>query len=163
MNNNLSIGNYIEYSGEMIIMRDAAHEKIKKLLDNNSPLPIDFKNKIIFYAGPAKKPDNLVIGSIGPTTSNRMDNYLEMMYKLGIKATVGKGNRNQLVEVLNKKYNKYYFICPSGASAYLSQKVIFHEVVCFQELGTEAIQKIEVVDFPLIVAIDNSGKNLFKQ
>jgi fumarate hydratase subunit beta len=161
LKHNLSVGDFFEYSGELIIMRDAAHNKIKQLFDDNSSLPIDFKDKIIFYAGPAKKPDNLVIGAIGPTTSSRMDNYLEIMYKLGIKATIGKGNRSSIVDLLNKKYNKYYFVCPSGAAATLAQKVFSYEVIAFPELGPEAIQKIVVVDFPLIVAIDNLGNNFY--
>lgn len=161
MNNNLSAGDFIEYSGELIIMRDAAHKKIKQLIDSKEELPFDFKDKIIFYAGPAKKPKELPIGSVGPTTSNRMDEYLETMYKLGIKATIGKGNRSPFVKELNKKYKKTYFICPSGAAASLSQKIINHEILAFSDLGTEAIQKIEVENFPLIVAIDKNGKSIF--
>ncbi|MGM0641049.1 MAG: FumA C-terminus/TtdB family hydratase beta subunit [Thermotogota bacterium] len=161
MKNNLAAGQFIEYTGEMIIMRDAAHKKIYDFYNENKKIPIDFKNKIIFYAGPAKKPENEIIGSIGPTTSKRMDDYLEIMYKLGIKSTIGKGNRSDFVSVLNKQYKRNYFICPSGAAAALSTKILKYEIIAFEELGAEAIQRIEVKDFPLIVAIDEKGNNLY--
>lgn len=161
MIDNLLAGQFTEYNGELIIMRDAAHKKIQEYLLNKEILPIDFKNKIIFYAGPSKKPTNSPIGSIGPTTSNRMDNYLEMMYKLGIKATIGKGNRSDFVTELNKKYKKNYYICPSGAAASLSKRVLKYEIIAFKELGPEAIQRVEVSNFPLMVAIDFKGDNYY--
>jgi fumarate hydratase subunit beta len=161
LSDNLSAGDFIEYSGELIIMRDAAHKKIKELIDSNKELPFDFMDKIIFYAGPAKKPKHSPIGSVGPTTSNRMDEYLEMIYKLGVNATIGKGNRSSFVKDLNKKYKKTYFVCPSGAAASLSQKILNHNILAFADLGTEAIQKIEVEKFPLIVAIDKNGNSIF--
>lgn len=161
LKNKLTAGQFINYSGEMIIMRDAAHKRIYDFYKNNKEIPVSLKDKIIFYAGPAKKPEGKIIGSIGPTTSNRMDSYLETMYQLGIKATVGKGNRNNFVSELNKKYGKNYYICPSGAAAALSEKIEKYEIIAFKDLGAEAIQKIEVTDFPLIVAIDENGESIY--
>ncbi|HOO73865.1 MAG TPA: FumA C-terminus/TtdB family hydratase beta subunit [Tepiditoga sp.] len=157
----LKAGEIINYTGGLIVMRDAAHKRIKEMKERNEKLPVDFKDKIIFYAGPAKKPDFQAVGSIGPTTSNRMDGFLEIMYQLGISATVGKGKRSGFVAGLNKKYSKVYFVTPSGMAAMLSQKVKKHTVLAFDDLGTEAIQELIVEDFPLMTAIDVNGEDIF--
>ncbi|UYO99146.1 FumA C-terminus/TtdB family hydratase beta subunit [Oceanotoga sp. DSM 15011] len=154
-------GDFISFSGEFIIMRDAAHKRIFELFQKGECLPIDFKNKIIFYAGPAKKPYFQSIGAIGPTTSNRMDPFLKFMYDLGIYATVGKGKRSSFVCNLNIDYSKFYLIAPSGVAAFLSKKIISHEVLAFEDLGTESIQRILVKDFPLIMGIDSKGNTIY--
>ena len=156
--NDLKKGDIIYYSGELIVMRDAAHKRIKEFLESNKELPLNFKDKIIFYAGPSKKPDFQVIGAVGPTTSKRMDSFLEMMYQLDISATIGKGERSDFVNSLNKKYKKVYFVSPSGTAASLSQKVLNYETIAFEDLGTESIQRLVVKNFPLYVMIDSNGK-----
>jgi len=153
----LRAGESILYSGEMIIMRDAA----QKRLSAYEKCPIDLKDKIVFYAGPAKASPGNVIGAIGPTTSVRMDCYLEMLFKFGVLATVGKGIRSKRVTGLCEDYRRVYLIAPSGCAAALSQCVIRHEILLFEDLQSESIQRIEVEDFPLIVAVDSDGCQLF--
>jgi len=150
-------GESILYSGEMIIMRDAA----QKRLSAYEKCPLDLKGKIVFYAGPAKTFPGDAIGAIGPTTSARMDCYLEMLFKFGVCATVGKGRRSKIVADLCQFYHGVYLIAPSGCAAALSKCVIRHEVLLFEDLQSEAIQRIEVKDFPLVVAVDTNGSQLF--
>lgn len=157
----LKAGDSILYNGEMIIMRDAAQKKIRQFQNTPLDLPVDLKDKLIFYAGPAKTPSNSVIGAIGPTTSARMDQYLEMLFLLGVKATIGKGERSDSVKELCRKYKGIYFLAPSGSAAALSQCINYHEILLFEELQSEAIQKIIVEDFPLIVAIDSKGHSIW--
>ncbi len=153
----LTVGEKIQYNGELIIMRDAAQKRLSQFQE----CPLDLKDKIVFYAGPAKKPHNSAIGAIGPTTSARMDKYLEMLFKHGVKATIGKGERSDLAKELCKRHKGIYFIAPSGCAAVLAQKVIKQALVMFEELQSEAIQKIVVKDFPLIVAIDSKGHSIW--
>ncbi|MFW6262887.1 MAG: FumA C-terminus/TtdB family hydratase beta subunit [Thermotogota bacterium] len=152
----LKAGENIQYSGEMIIMRDAAQKKLSQLPN----CPIKLKGTIVFYAGPAKAPIGKGIGAIGPTTSARMDKYLEMLFKFGVRATVGKGERSEVARTLCRQYAGVYFLAPSGAAAALSQCIIHQEILLFKELQSEAIQKITVKDFPLIVAIDTKGHSI---
>jgi len=156
----LKVGSEIEYTGELIVMRDAAQKRIKTILEGNLPLPFDLEGKIVFYAGPAKAPEGRSMGSIGPTTSTRMDSYLEMLLNLGVIATVGKGRRNDFVRELCKKYSAVYFIAPSGAAAALSQRIISSKIIAFHDLGPEAVYRLKVKNFPLIVAIDSDGNCL---
>ena len=153
----LNIGDNIQYNGEMIIMRDAAQKRLSQF----HKCPIDLAGKFIFYAGPAKKSKDSVVGAIGPTTSARMDKTLEMLFRWGIKATIGKGERSDLVRDLCKDYKSIYCITPSGCAAGLSKKVIEHKILMFEELQSEAIQKILVKDFPLIVAINSQGHTIW--
>jgi len=158
---NLKITEALNYTGEIIIMRDAAQKRISELILNGEEVPIDLNGKIVFYAGPAKKKDGDACGAIGPTTSERMDKFLEMLFKLGVVATIGKGARTDVARDLCRKYERVYFVTPSGSAASLSKKIKKHEVLLYEELGTEAIQKIYVEDFPLMVAIDSCGKDFF--
>jgi len=157
----LKVGETLKYSGELIVMRDAAQRRLREIIISSKEIPVYLGGKIIFYAGPAKPPKNFKIGAIGPTTSERMDEFLEMLYYLGVIATIGKGKRSNLAVELCKKYQRVYFISPSGAAAYLSKCVIDAEIVAFNELGPEAIYRIEVKDFPLMVAIDSLGNQIF--
>jgi fumarate hydratase subunit beta len=157
----LKVGELLQYTGELIVMRDAAHQRLLELLSKNLQLPVDLTGKIVFYAGPANSPRSSKIGAIGPTTSERMDKYLEMIFKLGVLATVGKGKRSDLALNLCIKYKRVYFITPSGAAAYLSKCVKDIRLLAFPELGPEAIYNINVKDFPLMVAIDTSGNQIF--
>ncbi|AKI97597.1 FumA C-terminus/TtdB family hydratase beta subunit [Kosmotoga pacifica] len=156
----LKAGEEISYSGELIVMRDAAQKKIERLLSEGLSLPFSLEGKIVFYAGPAKAPEGLAIGAIGPTTSSRMDIYLEMLLKLGVMATIGKGRRAEFVKELCKKYFSVYFVAPSGTAAALSKRVLSAEMLAFTELGPEAVYKLVVKDFPLLVAIDSRGTSI---
>ena len=155
------VGQFVSYSGEMIVMRDAAQKRLKEINQNKQEVPFSLENKIVFYAGPANPPENAKIGAIGPTTSERMDLFLEMLYNFGVVATVGKGKRSDLAIELCKKYSRVYFLAPSGAAAYLSKTVTNIELVAFSDLGPEAVYRINVKGFPLIVAIDKNGDQIF--
>lgn len=157
----LKAGEMIQYCGELIVMRDAAQKKIREVLEFKDQLPFSLEGKIVFYAGPARKAAGSVIGAIGPTTSIRMDPFLEMLLKLGVKATIGKGKRNKYVKELSKKYSAVYFITSSGTATALSKKVVEAEIIAFPELGPEAIYRLEVKEFPLLVAIDSKGKSIY--
>ena len=152
----------VVFNGELLVMRDAAQKRLIQIFNSNKKLPISLKNKIVFYAGPSRTPPNFVIGSIGPTTSARMDKYLDFLYSNGVIATVGKGPRTKKAIELTKKYKKTYFITLSGAAALLSKMIIDYEVLAFQELGPEAIARIKVKNFPMIVAINSFGKTTFE-
>lgn len=157
----LKTGDEIRYTGELIIMRDAAQKRLMETLSKNLEIPVELKDKIVFYAGPAKAPADRPIGAIGPTTSNRMDGFLEMLFGLGVLATVGKGKRGDICRELCKRFKRVYFVAPSGAAASLSKRVKSVEVLAYEDLGTEAIRSIIVEDFPLMVAVDSAGKDLF--
>jgi len=155
------VGQDIRYTGELIVMRDHAQKIIQKMLKNGKKLPFDLSEKIIFYAGPAKTPHGKKTGAIGPTTSERMDVFLEMLFKLGVIATVGKGKRSRRAIELHRKWKRAYFITPSGASAFLANRVVDLQVLAFEDLGPEAVYRITVENFPLLVAIDIRGNHLF--
>lgn len=157
----LKISERLDYSGSFLIMRDAAQRRIQDLLEQKEKLPFDLSDQIVFYAGPTK-PLNDKVG-IGPTTSERMDRYLKMLFELGVLATVGKGKRSMLAKNLCRMYKRVYFVAPSGAAAALSESVKKIQLVAFEDLGPEAVYRIDVVDFPLIVAIDSEGNDLFSQ
>lgn len=154
----LKLGEMIAYTGELIVMRDAAQ---KRLAQFEYP-PINLKDSFVFYAGPAKTPPGEIMGSIGPTTSARMDKYLEMLFMFGVQATIGKGERSDLAKQMCKQYSRVYFTAPSGAAAALSVKVSSHEILIFEELQSEAIQRIVVEEFPLVVGIDTKGHSIWE-
>ena len=153
----LKAGDQVLISGIIYTARDAAH-----LAFRNDP-PFDPKGQILYYASPTPTPPGLVIGSIGPTTASRMDNFLEPLLKLGLKATIGKGSRSPEAIELLKKYRAVYLLVPGGTAALLSQHVKQSEILAFPELGPEAVLKLTVADFPAIVAIDSRGRNLFEE
>ena len=136
--------------------------RLSKLIKNNEDLPVNFKDSFIYYAGPTPTKPNGIVGSIGPTTSSRMDKFISLMPKLGIKGMIGKGPRSDEVVEACKKYNLVYLIATGGAGALLSKKVISCEEVAFSDLGCESIKRLEVKGFPVIVAIDTKGNNIFK-
>ncbi|HIS89607.1 TPA: fumarate hydratase C-terminal domain-containing protein [Candidatus Avigastranaerophilus faecigallinarum] len=150
----LKTGDEILLTGEIYVARDMAHKKLKELIDNNKELPFEIKDKIIFYAGPCPNRPNEVIGSIGPTTASRMDKYAEELYNLGLLATIGKGDRsNNVINSIKKNKGKYFTVV-GGIAALLSNKVIKSEIIAFEELGAEAIYKLEIEKFPVKVLID---------
>lgn len=159
----LHAGDIIFLNEIVYTARDAAHLRLSKLIENNEELPVNFENSFIYYSGPTPtKPDGR-IGSIGPTTSARMDKFIDMMPKLKIKGMIGKGPRNDDVVKCCKENNLVYLIATGGAGALLSKKVISSEEVAFEDLGCESIKRLEVKDFPVIVAIDTYGNNIFKR
>lgn len=150
-------------SGTVFTARDAAHKKLFELIENKNTLPIELKNAVIYYAGPTETPKNAVIGSCGPTTSSRMDGFTPTLYDMGVIATIGKGERNQAVINSIIKNNAIYLCAIGGAGAIACKHIIKNEVVAFKELGCESIKKLEFKDFPLVVAIDSLGENIFKK
>ncbi len=158
----LKTGDRVYLSGVVYSARDAAHKKIFELLDNGGKLPFEIDNSVVYYAGPTPAKDNLVIGSIGPTTSSRMDTFSPRLISLGQKAMIGKGNRSNEVVNAIKTYSAVYFAAVGGAGALYSKCIKACDVIAFEELGCESVKKLEVKDFPLLVAIDSFGETLYK-
>ncbi|WP_290853103.1 FumA C-terminus/TtdB family hydratase beta subunit [Fervidobacterium sp.] len=155
----LKAGESFYYSGTLLVMRDAAHKRIIEEEKETGRMRISLDGKIIFYAGPTFSNGRMIIG---PTTSKRMDKFLEYTLSKGVIATIGKGERtHEAIEAI-KKYRAPYLVAPSGCAAYLSEKILDWKIVAFEELGPEAIYEITVKDFPLVVAIDCNG-NLLRQ
>lgn len=158
----LKAGDVIYYTGVIYTARDQAHLRIKNIIDNNEELPIDFTDSLIYYAGPTPTKPGCAVGSIGPTTSSRMDKFIYYMKNLKIKGMIGKGPRDKSVIEACKKDNLVYFVATGGTGALLSKKVISAKEVAFNDLGCESIKKLEVKDFPLIVAYDTYGNSVFE-
>lgn len=160
---NLKIGDLVNISGVIYTARDAAHKRLVELLENEKPLPFEIKNQIIYYVGPTPAPAGKIIGSAGPTTSYRIDTYTPQLLKAGLKGMIGKGPRS--LEVLNSiKNNKaVYFAAVGGAGALISKTIKKAELVAYQDLGAEAIYKLQVENFPCIVANDIFGNDLYRE
>lgn len=158
----LSAGQRVLLSGTLLTARDAAHKEIKTLLDNGKALPYDMTNATIYYAGPTDTPPDRVVGSIGPTTSARMDVYADLMKRIGARAVIGKGERSEAARQTFLRDGVVYFIATGGCGALLSAAVRSCEVVAFNDLGCESIKKLLVEDFPVTVAYDLKGGNIFK-
>ena len=154
---NLRIGDVLYLTGNLYTARDAAHKRIENTIAEGGELPIDFKGKTIFYAGPCPTKPGRNMGSIAPTTSARMDQYVEMTFKLGMLSMIGKGDRANYVSDLCKKYGGVYLLSIGGASAMISEQVKSCEVIAYDDLGTESIQKLFVEDLRVIVGIDING------
>lgn len=158
----LNAGDEVFISGTIYTARDAAHKRLITLLKNNEKLPFDLTNQIIYYTGPTPPQPGKVIGSAGPTTSSRMDSYTpELIKESGLRGIIGKGNRSKKVIDSFVKFGCVYFAAIGGAGALLSKCIISSEIVCYEDLGAEAIYKLSVEYFPAIVAIDCKGKNLY--
>lgn len=153
----LKAGDQVLLSGKIYTARDAAHMKF------GAKPPFDLKGQIIYYASPTPTKPGRVIGSIGPTTSSRMDAFAPALFKMGLKATIGKGRRSKEVIDAMKKNKAVYFVVPGGAAALLSKHVKASKVIAYPELGPEAVLELSVEDFPAIVAIDAKGKSLFNK
>ena len=158
----LRTGDYVYINGTMYVARDAAHKRMIEALDRGEELPIDIKDATIYYMGPSPARDGRPIGSAGPTTASRMDKYAPTLLDLGEKAMIGKGKRTQEVIDAIVRNHAVYFAAIGGAGALLSKCIKKSEVVCYDDLGAEAIRKIEVEDFPVIVVIDSEGNNLYE-
>lgn len=149
----LKVGDKILLSGEIYTARDAAHKKLVEMIDRGEKLPFELKDSIIFYAGPCPCPEKCVVGSIGPTTSSRMDKFAQIFYEKGILATIGKGERSEETVKVIKQANGLYLTVIGGIACLLSEKFMKKEIVAFEELGTEAVYKFEVKDLPLRLAV----------
>lgn len=157
----LKVGDFVFLSGWLLCGRDATHKRILSAITLEG-FHYDFSNQLIYYVGPTPAPPGKIIGACGPTTSSRMDPYLEEFFKLGICATMGKGKRSSQAKELHKIYKAVYFITFGGAGAYLSQFVRKVEPIAFQELGPEAFFRIKVERFPAIVGIDTEGRDFYE-
>ena len=158
----LIAGDYVYLSGEMYVARDAAHKRMDELLNEGKDLPINIENAAIYYMGPSPAREGRPIGSAGPTTASRMDKYAPRLLDLGLTAMIGKGKRTPEVIDAVKRNHAVYFAAVGGAGALLSKCIKESEIVCYEDLGAEAIRKLEVVDFPVIVVVDSKGNNLYE-
>lgn len=158
----LTAGDYVYISGTIYTARDAAHKRMYDALAKGETLPIDMKNNIIYYMGPSPAREGRPIGSAGPTTASRMDKYAPQLLDLGLKGMIGKGKRTEQVKEAIIRNGAVYFAAVGGAGALLSKSIIESEVVAYDDLGTEAIRKLVVKDFPVIVVIDSEGNNLYE-
>ncbi len=160
---NLKAGDMVYLSGTIYTARDAAHKKMCELLEKGESMPFDFTGAAIYYAGPCPAKPGKPIGSVGPTTSGRMDLYAPTLMKKGLKVMIGKGLRNKDVVDAIVQYSGVYFAAIGGAAALMGQSVESAEVIAFDELGTEAVRKLQVKNLPVIVAIDCEGRNIYEE
>lgn len=160
---NLRAGDKVELTGVIYTGRDAAHKRLVELLNNNQPLPIDVNGGAIYYVGPTPAKPGRAIGSAGPTSSYRMDPYAEPLLKEGLKIMIGKGPRSEEYRELLQKYNAVYLSAIGGAAASISESIKKCDLICYEDLGAEAIYRLEVVDFFGIVTYDTLGNDLFKE
>ena len=160
---NLKSGDYVYLTGYMYVARDAAHKRMIETLNENKELPIDIKDSTIYYMGPSPAREGRSIGSAGPTTATRMDKYAPTLLDLGEKAMIGNGKRSKEVIDAIIRNKAVYMAAVGGAGALLSKCIKKSEVVCYDDLGAEAIRKIYVENFPAIVVIDCNGNNLYEK
>ena len=158
----LRAGDYVYLTGTIYTARDAAHKRMQEALDAGNPLPLDMERNVIYYMGPSPAREGRPIGSAGPTTASRMDKYAPKLIDLGLDAMIGKGKRSQAVIDAVVRNSCVYFAAVGGAGALLSKCILSSEVIAYDDLGTEAIRKLEVKDFPVIVVIDSEGNNLYE-
>jgi len=158
----LHAGDYVYITGTMYTARDAAHKRMYEILQEGGELPIDIQGQVIYYMGPSPAREGRPIGSAGPTTASRMDKYAPQLLDLGLGAMVGKGKRSQAVIDAIVRNGSVYFAAVGGAGALLSKCITSAEVVAYDDLGTEAIRKLTVENFPAIVVIDSEGNNLYE-
>lgn len=158
----LRAGDYVFISGTIYTARDAAHTRMQEALDRGESLPLDIKNNVIYYMGPSPAREGRPIGSAGPTTASRMDKYTPELLNRGLGAMIGKGKRSQAVKDAIVRNGAVYFAAVGGAGALLSKRILSSEVIAYDDLGTEAIRKLEVENFPVIVVIDSLGNDLYE-
>lgn len=158
----LRAGDYVYITGIIYTARDAAHKRMYEALQNNEPLPISMENNIIYYMGPSPAREGRPIGSAGPTTASRMDKYAPALLDLGLKGMIGKGKRLPAVKDAMIRNGAVYFAAVGGAGAILSKCIKASEVIAYDDLGTEAIRKLTVEKFPVIVVMDSIGNNLYE-
>ncbi len=157
----LKSGDYVYLTGTIYTARDAAHKRMIEALDRGETLPVDIENSVIYYMGPSPAREGQVIGSAGPTTASRMDKYASRLLDLGEKAMIGKGKRSKEVIDAIVRNSAVYLAAVGGAGALISECIKSSEVICYEDLGTEAVRRLEVEKFPMIVVIDTEGNNLY--
>ena len=159
--NDLKAGDYVYLTGTIYTARDAAHKRMYETLQKGETLPFDIKGNVIYYMGPSPAREGRPIGSAGPTTASRMDKYTPALLELGMNGMIGKGRRSDAVRESMMKNQAVYFAAVGGAGALLSKSIVQSEVIAYEDLGTEAIRKLEIKDFPVIVVMDCEGNNLY--
>ena len=157
----LTAGQKLLLTGYIYTARDAAHKKLCELIINNKSIPIDLSMAVVYYAGPTEAKKGEIIGSCGPTTASRMDEYTEILMKNGLSATIGKGQRSKKIINSIKKYNCPYLCAVGGVGALYNDKIKENVMVAFHELGCESIKRLYIEDFPVFVGIDNQGKSIY--
>lgn len=158
----LRAGDYVYLTGTIYTARDAAHKRMQEAMDRGEALPISMEENVIYYMGPSPARTGRPIGSAGPTTASRMDKYAPALLDLGMRGMIGKGKRSREVKEGIVRNGAVYFAAVGGAGALLSKSIVSSEVVAYDDLGTEAIRKLEVKDFPVIVVIDSEGTDLYE-
>lgn len=158
----LRAGDYVYLTGTIYTARDAAHKRMQETLDEGKELPISMDRNVIYYMGPSPAREGRPIGSAGPTTASRMDKYAPKLLDLGLGAMIGKGKRSKAVIDAIIRNGSVYFAAIGGAGALLSKRILSSEVIAYDDLGTEAIRKLEVENFPVVVVIDSEGNNLYE-
>ena len=158
----LRAGDYVYLTGIVYTARDAAHKRMKEALEKGEQLPFKMQNNVIYYMGPSPSRPGRVIGSAGPTTAGRMDKYAPELLDSGLKGMIGKGRRTQEVKDAVVRNGAVYFAAVGGAGALLSQSIISSEVMAYDDLGTEAVRKLKIKDFPVIVVMDSQGNDLYE-
>lgn len=157
----LKAGDSVLLTGTILTGRDAAHKRLFELIEQGKPLPVKLKGEVIYYVGPAPAKPGYAVGPAGPTSSYRMDKYTPALLDLGLKGMIGKGARNDEVIESIVKNNCVYFAAIGGAAALIAKSIKAEEMICYEDLGTEAIRRYTVEDFPCIVAIDSEGNNVY--
>ena len=158
----LRAGDYVYITGTIYTARDAAHKRMYEALEKGEALPMEMKNNIIYYMGPSPAREGRPIGSAGPTTASRMDKYTPALLDMGLIGMIGKGKRSDAVREAIVRNGAVYFAAVGGAGALLSKSIKASQVIAYDDLGTEAIRKLEVENFPVIVVIDSEGNNLYE-
>lgn len=158
----LRAGDYVYLTGVVYTARDAAHKRMQETLEAGGQLPLELKNNIIYYMGPSPAREGRPIGSAGPTTASRMDKYAPQLLDLGLKGMIGKGKRSQQVKDAIVRNHAVYFAAVGGAGALLSKCIRSSEIIAYEDLGTEAVRRLEVENFPVVVVIDSQGNDLYE-
>lgn len=158
----LHAGDYVYLTGTIYTARDAAHKRMHEALERGEQLPFAMEDQVIYYMGPSPARPGRPIGSAGPTTASRMDKYAPALLDLGLRGMIGKGKRNQAVKDAVVRNGAVYFAAVGGAGALLSRSIVSSEVIAYEDLGTEAIRRLEIKDFPVIVVMDADGNDLYE-
>ena len=158
----LCVGDYVYLTGTVYTARDGAHKRMYETLERGGKLPVDLENSLIYYMGPSPARPGMPIGSAGPTTAGRMDKYTPALLDLGLKGMIGKGKRSQAVKEAVVRNGAVYFAAVGGAGALLSRSILSSEVIAYDDLGTEAVRRLEIKDFPVIVVMDSQGNDLYE-
>ncbi len=158
----LRAGDYVYITGTIYTARDAAHKRMQEALEKGEPLPFEMTQNVIYYMGPSPAREGRPIGSAGPTTASRMDKYASKLLDMGLTGMIGKGKRSDAVKEAIVSNGAVYFAAVGGAGALLSKSILSSEIVAYEDLGTEAVRRLKVKDFPVIVVIDSEGNDLYE-